>query len=105
MVDHCTQHEQNPLIHHRSIPTNLQQLWYDGHKYYILAQSQGIYYMHQGPIMVDYGTKYEQNQPIPFWDSTANKQYWHDYSNFTYSQTIFYMHLQHMVPNYCTKYE
>ena len=49
MVDHCTQHEQNPLIHLRYITTNVQNLWKKGHKCYILAQSQGIFYTHQAP--------------------------------------------------------
>ena len=30
-----------------------------GHKCNILAQSQGIFYMHQASIVVDYCTKYE----------------------------------------------
>ena len=51
IVDHCTQHEQNPLIHIRYITTNIQNLENNGHKYYILAQRQGIFYMHQVPIV------------------------------------------------------
>ena len=38
----------------------------------MLAQSQGIFYTHQVPIVVDYCTKYEQNQPILFCDIATN---------------------------------
>ena len=54
MVDNCTQHDQSPPIHLRYININ------------ILAQSQGKFYIHQVPIVVDYCTKYEQNQPHRF---------------------------------------
>ena len=37
-----------------------------------LAQSPGIFYMHQVPIEVDSCTKYEQNLPILFVDITTN---------------------------------
>ena len=72
MVDHCTQYEQNPLIYLRYITTNIENLWNNGHKCYILAQSQGIFHMHQVPIVVDYYTKYEQVQHILFWDIATN---------------------------------
>ena len=42
MVDHCTQHEPNLLIHLRSITTNIQHVLNHAHKCYILAKSQGI---------------------------------------------------------------
>ena len=65
VVDHCTQREQNPLIHLRYITTNTQHLLsYNGHKCYFLAQSQRIFYMDQVPIVADYRTTYEQNQPF-----------------------------------------
>ena len=72
MVDHCTQYKQNPLIHLRYITINIQNLWNNWHKCYILVQSQNIFYMHQSSIMVDYGTKYEQNQLILFCDIATN---------------------------------
>ena len=75
MVDHCTKHEQNALIHLKYITTNIQNVWNNGHKGYILAQSQGIFYMHQVPIVVDYCTKYEQNQHIHFRVITTLKMY------------------------------
>ena len=62
-------------------------------KCYILARSQGIFYMHQAnvPIVVDYCTKYEQKQPLlKFGNRTT---------------CYFYTHQQHMVPDYFTKYE
>ena len=61
MVDHCI---QNPLKHVGYITTNIQNVGSKGHKCYILLQSQGIFYMHTVPIVVDNCTKYEQNQPI-----------------------------------------
>ena len=78
MVDRCAQHEQNLLIHLRFISDIALQTYkiYDimniQCKCYILTQSQDIFYMHQVPIVVDYCTKYEQNQPIIFWDITTN---------------------------------
>ena len=66
MADHCTQHEQNPLIHliYHYKHTNFENVWNNGYKCYILAQSQGTCYMHQVHIVVDYCTKYEQNKPF-----------------------------------------
>ena len=61
MVDHCMQHEQNPLIYLRYSTTNIQNVWYNGHKCYILEQHLGIFYMLQVPLIVDYCTQYEQN--------------------------------------------
>ena len=66
------EHEQNPLIHLRYSTTNIQNLGCNGHKCYILAQSQGMFNMLQVPIVVDYCTKYEQNQLILFWDIVTN---------------------------------
>ena len=106
MVDHCTQHEQKSLLHLWYITTNIQNLWYCGHKCYILIQNQSIFYMHQVSIVVDYCTKYEQNQPILLWALATNiftknigiiAQFWH-------SQMIFYMHQQHLMPDYHNKY-
>ena len=54
MVDHCTQNEQNPHIHLRYTNKSIQNAWHNGPKGYILAQSLGIFYMHQCPIVVDY---------------------------------------------------
>ena len=42
MVYQCTQHEQNPLIYLRYITTNIQNVLYNGHNSYSLAQNQGI---------------------------------------------------------------
>ena len=107
--DYCTQHEQNPLIHLKYITINIQHLWNNRHKcYFLVAQSQGIFYMHQVLIMIDYCTKYKHNQPILVWDIATNIQFKknsHKHSNLEQSQMIFYMHQRHMVPNYCTKYE
>ena len=44
--------------------------WNTGHKCYILAESQGIFYMHQVLIVIVCCTTYEQNQPFLFWDIT-----------------------------------
>ena len=89
MVDHCTQHGQNPLIHLWYI-TRIQHLWKNGHKCYILVQSKGIFYMHQVPIMVDCCTKYE-HQHFLFRNITTDMkniaiitQIWHA------SQMLFY---------------
>ena len=43
VFDHCTHQEKNPLIHIRNITTNIQHLWNNVHKCYILAQSQGMF--------------------------------------------------------------
>ena len=40
---------------------------------HFFAQSQGIVYMHQTPSVVDYCTKYGQNQPFLFWDIGTNR--------------------------------
>ena len=64
MDDYCTQHDQNWLIHLRYITTDVQYLWTNGHKCFILAQSQDMFYMNQMPIAIDYCTKCEQNQHI-----------------------------------------
>ena len=40
-----------------------------------MEHSQGIFSMHQVPIVVDYCTKYEQNQPILFWYIATNIQF------------------------------
>ena len=36
------------------------------------TEQKGIFYMHQVHIMIDYYTKYEQNQPILFWKIATN---------------------------------
>ena len=59
MVDHCTQHEQHPLIHLGYIKKPIPNVWYNGHKCYNLAQSQGIFYLYQVPVVVAYCTKYD----------------------------------------------
>ena len=47
----------------------------DMHVNATLWQSQYIFYMHQVPILIDYCTKYEQNQPILFHNiATATTQ-------------------------------
>ena len=53
MVYHCTQHEQNPLIHLGYIATNIQNVWYNGHICYIVAESQGKFYMCEVPRVMD----------------------------------------------------
>ena len=75
MVDHCTQREQNPLNYFKYVTTNIQHLLNNGHKSYILAQSQGIFYLHQVPVVFDYWNKYETKSTIRFWDSTTNIQF------------------------------
>ena len=73
-----------------------------------LAQSLGIFYKHQAPIVVDCYTKYQQNQPFLFWDIATHKiynKYSHNYLNLAWSQMLFYMRQQHMVPDNWTKYE
>ena len=72
LLTECTQHEQNPLINLRYLTTNIHNLWNNGHNWCILAQSQGIFYTHQVHVVIDYYTKYEQNQPIPFWAIATN---------------------------------
>ena len=97
LVEHCTQHRQNPLLHLRYITTNIH-VWNNRHKCYILAQSQGILYMHQAPIVVDCCTKYEQNinKITLFFSETTNTQIvWHsghNYSNLAQSQMLYYKH-------------
>ena len=44
----------------------------NGYKYYMLAQSQDIFYTYQFPLIVDYCTKYEQYQPILFCQIATN---------------------------------
>ena len=62
----------DPLIHLRYITINIQNVWYNGHKCYILAQNQCVVNMLQIPIEIDYSTNYEHNQHILFWDITTN---------------------------------
>ena len=60
--------------------------------------------MHQVPIVVDYCTKYEQNQPIFFGGIATKIKFKKDIARITqiwHRARYFYMHLQHMVPDYC----
>ena len=96
VVDHCTPHEQNQLSHLRYIIRNIHNLWNNEYKCYILAQSQGtcIFYIHQAPIVVDYCTKYEQNQTFQFKYHNKHIQCMknsHNYSNLAWSQMLFYI--------------
>ena len=103
-----TQHEHNPRIHFRYITTNIQHLWYNGHKCYILAQSQSIFYMHQVPIVVTYCTKYEQNQPLIFLDIATNIKFKKNIgiiAQIWQKDKLYFTFGQHMLPDYCTKYE
>ena len=63
----CTYHGQNPLNHLRYITTKIH-LQNNGHKCYILAQSQCICYIYIIPIVMDYSTKYEQNQSFYYFE-------------------------------------
>ena len=111
MVDHCIQHEQNPLNQLRYIIRKIQHLWYNQHKCYMLTQSQCIFCMHldQDPIVVYCHTKYEQNQPIIFWNIETNikfkknidiiTQIWH------IAKLYFTCGGSTWIADYCTKYE
>ena len=44
MVYHCIKHEQIPLNHLTYMTTNIQNLWNNGHKYYILALRVKVYF-------------------------------------------------------------
>ena len=82
MVDHCTQHEQNPFTYLRYITTNILNLWNNEHKLYIMEQSQGIVYMHEVLIVVDYCAKYEEKQSFLLWDITNAQNVWKSDNNF-----------------------
>ena len=65
MVDHCIQHEQNPdSSQDISLQTYIYEIVDINATFWpgILAQSQGIFYMHEVPIVADYCNEYEQNQ-------------------------------------------
>ena len=72
-----TQYEQYPLwpIHLHDINTNIQGLLNNGHKCYIVAQSQCIFYLHQVSVEMDHCAKYEQNHPIFLRYITTNTQF------------------------------
>ena len=46
-----------------------------------MEQSQGIFYMHEVLIVVDYCAKYEQNHSILLWDITNTQNVWKSANN------------------------
>ena len=97
LVDHCIvdhKYEQNQLIYHHNITTNMQNLWKNCHNYSNLAQDQILLYMHQQHIIPDYSTIYKLNELIFSWDITTNTQnVWqngNNYSNLALSQIQFF---------------
>ena len=59
----CTNCEYNHRILLQDIRTN-SHLWKNCHNYANLSQCQILFYMHQQPMVPDYGAKYEEN---PSW--------------------------------------
>ena len=76
-------------------------------QWYILAQSQSIFHMHQAPIMVDYCIKYEPNQLHQIW--TKSTIVFQDITTNTFMRNVVTISRitanQCLVPDYCTKYE
>ena len=64
---------------------SLYQIWINST---IQVSSMVIVYMHQTHIVVDYYTKYEQNQHFLFWDITRHKMYEMYCLNLAWSQVM-----------------
>ena len=74
MVNHCSQHKQNPPIHLRYITSNIQQLWNNGHICYIFAQSQDMP-SHMYQSLLSLIAVPNMNKINPFFSKITQQQY------------------------------
>ena len=59
--DYCTKYEQNQhILIYITTNTYTCNLWKKCHNYSNLEQNQFLYYVHQQPMVLNHGTKYEE---------------------------------------------
>ena len=85
--DLCTLHEQNSLIHLRSITTNIHNLWNNGHKSYILHRDKVHFTCIKSRLgLITVPNMNKINQLISEISQEIEEQYCHNYSNLAYSR-------------------